>query len=60
MSAPATRSSFPRQPRALLKSLTNHVVVTLYYDKQDALYGAVGDLLNEYSLRESAHLGADR
>ena len=34
----------------LLKSLTNQVSVTLYYDKQDALYGSVRDLLSEYNL----------
>jgi hypothetical protein len=36
--------------KGLLKSLTNQVLVTLYYDKSDALYGPVRDLLNEYTL----------
>jgi ABC-type uncharacterized transport system involved in gliding motility auxiliary subunit len=35
---------------SLLKSLTNQITVTLYYDREDALYGTVKDLLNEYSL----------
>jgi ABC-type uncharacterized transport system len=32
----------------ILHSLTNHVAVTLYYDKQDDFYPAVVALLNEY------------
>jgi hypothetical protein len=35
---------------SLLNSITNDVKVTLYYDKQDALYSDVADLLNEYHL----------
>jgi hypothetical protein len=38
--APATLSQ--------LKSLTNHVDVTLYYDKQDDFYPTIVALLNEY------------
>jgi ABC-2 type transport system permease protein len=38
--APATLSQ--------LKSLTNHVDVTLYYDKQDDFYPTIAALLNEY------------
>jgi hypothetical protein len=34
----------------LLKSLTNHVQVTLYYDKQDDFYPTIVALLNEYQL----------
>ncbi|MGA2786259.1 MAG: Gldg family protein [Verrucomicrobiota bacterium] len=36
------------QTRDLLKSLTNHVDVTLYYDKQDDFYPTIVALLNEY------------
>ena len=32
----------------LLRSITNHVAVTLYYDKQDDAYPTVVALLNEY------------
>jgi hypothetical protein len=32
----------------LLKSLTNQITVTLYYDREDPLYGAIKDLLSEY------------
>ena len=48
----STRTQMELSPatKSLLKSLTNHVLVTLYYDKDDALYGPVHDLLNEYSL----------
>ena len=35
---------------SLLKSITNQVTVTLYYDKSDPLYGTVKDLLSEFSL----------
>jgi hypothetical protein len=37
-------------PRTLevLKSLTNHIDVTLYYDKQDDFYPTIVALLNEY------------
>lgn len=33
-----------------LQSLTNQVRVTLFYDKKDALYGTIANLLNEYHL----------
>jgi hypothetical protein len=33
-----------------LKSLTNHVKVTLYYDRQETSYSEVATLLNEYSV----------
>jgi hypothetical protein len=35
---------------SLLKSITNQISVTLYYDKEDPLYGTVKDLLSEFSL----------
>ena len=34
----------------LLKSITNDVRVTLYFDKQDAMYPTISALLNEYHL----------
>jgi gliding motility-associatede transport system auxiliary component len=48
----STRADIELSPstKSLLRSLTNRVAVTVYYDKQDALYGAVRDLLNEYNL----------
>ncbi|HXT13232.1 MAG TPA: Gldg family protein [Candidatus Angelobacter sp.] len=33
---------------SVLKSLTNHVDVTVYYDKEDPLYSDIVSLLNEY------------
>jgi hypothetical protein len=49
----STRTRIELAPRTvgLLKSLTNEVKVTLYYDTQkDALYSTVVELLKEYSL----------
>ena len=40
---------FPRTV-SLLRSLTNQVKVTLYYDTDQALYSSVKDLLGEYRL----------
>lgn len=31
-----------------VKSITNHVRIVLYYDKHEALYSTIADLLNEY------------
>src|SRR5690242_5653938 len=41
------------QTLAILKSLTNQVNVTLYYDKQDDFYPTIVGLLNEYSSANS-------
>lgn len=38
------------QTMGLLKSVTNEIRVTLYYDRNDPLYRTVGALLNEYHL----------
>lgn len=38
------------QTLGLLKSLTNDVQITLYYDKDEAMYPAIRALLNEYRL----------
>src|SRR5208283_4103620 len=43
-----TRIQLAPQTLNLLKSLTNHVDVTLYYDKQDDFYPTIVALLNEY------------
>ncbi len=43
-----TRVQLAPQTLALLKSLTNHIDVTLYYDKQDDFYPTIMALLNEY------------
>jgi len=46
-----TRTQIDLSPAtvSLLKSLTNQITATLYYDKEDPLYGPVKDLLDEYS-----------
>jgi ABC-type uncharacterized transport system involved in gliding motility auxiliary subunit len=50
----STRTRLELSPRTvgLLRSLTNHVKVTLYYDTDDSqsLYTTVADLLSEYRL----------
>jgi len=50
----STRTRIELSPRTvgLLRSLTNHVKVTLYYDTEDeeSLYSTVVDLLSEYRL----------
>ncbi|MFN3409079.1 MAG: Gldg family protein [Limisphaerales bacterium] len=38
------------QTLALLKTITNDVRITLYYDKDDAMYPTISALLNEYRL----------
>jgi hypothetical protein len=43
-----TRIQLSPQTLSLLKSLTNHIDVTLYYDKQDDFYPTIVALLNEY------------
>src|ERR1035437_6488778 len=46
----STRTRIELFPRtvSLLRSLTNQVKVTLYYDTSDELYQTVADLLGEY------------
>ena len=43
-----TRVQLSPQTLAILKSLTNQVSVTLYYDKEDNFYPTIVALLNEY------------
>jgi ABC-type uncharacterized transport system involved in gliding motility auxiliary subunit len=43
-----TRIQLSSKTLEVLKSLTNHVEVTLYYDKQDDFYPTIVALLNEY------------
>lgn len=38
------------QTIGLLKALTNDIHVTLYYDKDDAMFGTIAALVNEYHL----------
>jgi len=45
-----TGNELSQRTRGLLQSMTNRVHVTLYYDKEDALYEDVATLLNEYRL----------
>src|SRR5215472_8430905 len=46
----STRTRNVLSPLSLqfVKSITNEVRVTLYYDKNERLYSTVADLLNEY------------
>lgn len=46
----SSRARNPLSPRTvkLLQSITNHVQITIYYDKEEALYSTIADLLNEY------------
>jgi hypothetical protein len=49
-------------PRTInvLKALTNHVDVTIYYDKDEPIYGEIVSLLNEYQAHtRRAHGGQD-
>ncbi|MGD1087214.1 MAG: GldG family protein [Verrucomicrobiota bacterium] len=43
-----TRIELASRTENILKSMTNHVAVTLYYDKQDDFYPTIIALLNEY------------
>ena len=43
-----TRGELSSRTISILHSLTNHVTVTLYYDRQDDFYPTVVALLNEY------------
>jgi len=47
-----TQARFQLHPRttAFLQSVTNHVKVTVYYDRDDSLFNSVSELLNEYHL----------
>jgi len=46
----SNRGRIPLATRTVkfLESLTNQVNVTIYYDKNDAIYGMIADLLKEY------------
>jgi hypothetical protein len=48
----STRTRVELSPRTIniLKSVTNRVKVTLYYDRDEPLYSTVADLLNKYHL----------
>ena len=46
-----TRIELSSRTAGLLRSLTNQVKVTLYYDTDDELYQTVADLLSEYCLK---------
>jgi ABC-2 type transport system permease protein len=48
-----TRVQLAPQTLSLLKSLTNHIDVTLYYDKQDDAYPTIVALLGEYQAANS-------
>jgi hypothetical protein len=50
--SPNTRVELSGQTLGLLKSITNEVKVTLYYDKDDGLYSTVAALVNEYRLAQ--------
>src|SRR5437660_5735484 len=46
----SSQSGAPLSPRTVkfLQSLTNHVKVTIYFDRSDPMYSLVSDLLKEY------------
>src|SRR5215469_11705964 len=46
--SPQTRVKLSPRTVNILQSLTNHVDVTVYYDKSDQMYSTVMALLNEY------------
>jgi hypothetical protein len=46
--SPQTRIKLAPRTVEILKSLTNHVEVTLYYDRQDDFYPTIAQLLSEY------------
>jgi gliding motility-associatede transport system auxiliary component len=46
--SPETSVKLSSRTVSILKSMTNHVAVTLYYDKQDDFYPTIVSLLNEY------------
>jgi hypothetical protein len=41
---------------SLLKSLTNQVHITLYYDKKDPVYDLIDNLLRQYELQNPKHI----
>src|SRR5713226_8827013 len=47
----STRNQIELSPRTIrfVKSLTNQVHVTLYYDQKDEFYGTMTDLIKEYA-----------
>jgi hypothetical protein len=45
-----TRVELSPQTLSLLKSVTNQVKVTLYYDRRDRMFSAIAELVNEYHL----------
>ena len=46
----STRTKSPLSLRTvkLLQSITNHVQITIYYDRDEPIYSTITDLLNEY------------
>jgi len=46
--SPQTRTQLSSRTIGLLKSFTNNIKVTLYYDKQDRFYPAILEMLTEY------------
>jgi len=44
----ANRQQLSPQTLGLLASITNHIKVTLFYDREEPLFTIVSDLLNEY------------
>ena len=46
--SPANRQQLSSQTLGLLASITNHIKVTLYYDRDERLFGIISDLLKQY------------
>src|ERR1700678_2425649 len=47
-----TKSKLSSHTLNVLQSVTNHVVVTVYYDQSDEMYPTISALLNEYHLAD--------
>jgi ABC-type uncharacterized transport system involved in gliding motility auxiliary subunit len=45
-----TQHTLSPRTQSLLRSITNHVKVVIYYDKNEPLYSTVAELINEYKL----------
>src|SRR5262249_25531806 len=48
-----TRIELAPRTLSVLRSLTNQVQITIYYDKHDPLYQNIADLLKEYAAQSS-------
>ena len=55
----ATRTELSPRTQSLVRSLTNEVKVTVYYDREDGLFSTIATLLREYqALNPRIHGGS--